>query len=311
MTGKALILGGTGRFGRHMAEAFWNAGWRVALFDRAAGDLLRAAQGADVIVNGWNPAYPDWAAQLPGLTDQVIAAAQGSGATVLMPGNVYVYGAQSEPGFGPDTPHRATNPLGRLRIETEAQLRASGVPVILLRAGDFLDTEASGNWFDRIMAPSLTKGVLTYPGDPDVDHAWAYLPDLAQAGVLLAERRQSLPRYAEICFPGYTLSGAQLAALCAEALQRPVQVKRMNWLPLQFARPFWPMAKHLLEMRYLWTTPHHIPDQPFSALLPEFRPTPPAEALAQALAPVLQTAPRPNSYSPKADDAGRSALPAT
>ena len=75
MTGKTLILGAKGRFGRHAAEAFWNAGWQVRLFDRASGNLMAAAQGMDVIVNGWNPAYPDWAEQLPRLSAQVIDAA--------------------------------------------------------------------------------------------------------------------------------------------------------------------------------------------------------------------------------------------
>ncbi|SNT34623.1 hypothetical protein [Antarctobacter heliothermus] len=66
MVGTVLILGGNGRFGRNAAEAFWNAGWRIRLFDRAEDDLAQAAQGADVIVNGWNPAYPD-----PGLFIQI------------------------------------------------------------------------------------------------------------------------------------------------------------------------------------------------------------------------------------------------
>ena len=309
MQGKVLILGGSGRFGRHMAEAFWNTGWRVTLFDRTTGDLTRAAQGMDLIVNGWNPAYSDWAAQLAGLTDRVIKAAGASGATVLMPGNVYVYGNNAPPAFGPGTPHGAGNPLGRLRVEMEARLKASGVRVILLRAGDFLDTEASGNWFDRVMAPSLAKGVLTHPGDPQADHAWAYLPDLAQAGVMLAEKRAQLPRFAEVCFPGYTLGGDRMAALCAEALRRPVRIKRMTWLPLQIARPFWPMAKHLIEMRYLWSKPHHIPSDAFTALLPEFQPTPPAQAMANAIAPVLQSAPRPDAHPPRQGDADRFALP--
>ena len=40
-----LILGGTGRFGRAAAEAFWNAGWRVRVFDRKTDRLPEAADG--------------------------------------------------------------------------------------------------------------------------------------------------------------------------------------------------------------------------------------------------------------------------
>ncbi|SMX33020.1 hypothetical protein MAA8898_00378 [Maliponia aquimaris] len=302
MTGTALILGGHGRFGRNAAAAFRDAGWQVRLHDRAGGNLADAAMGADIIVNGWNPPYPDWAAQVPGQTAQVIAAARASGATVIVPGNVYVFGADAPEGFGPDIPQRAANPLGRIRIAMERSYRDAGVRVILLRAGDFLDTEASGNWFDLQIAPSLKKGILTYPGDPAVPHAWAWLPDMARAAVALAERRHSLPPYAEINFPGYTLTGTELAALCGRVLGCEVRVRRMAWWPLHLARPFWRVARSLLEMRYLWSKPHRLTRASLDAVLPGFVDTDPAKALAVALAPVLS----PGAGRPRPAHAGRS-----
>lgn len=289
--GKVLVLGGSGRFGRHAAEAFWNAGWQVTLF-RRGGDLTAAAQGMDVILHGWNPPYPDWARDIPGQTRQVIAAARASGATVLLAGNLYVYGKDAPSDLGPHLPHAAQNPMGRLRIEMEHSLREAGIPLIVLRAGDFLDTEASGNWFDSVMAKRLSQGVLTYPGAPEIDHAWAFLPDMARAAVALAERRSELPRVVDIAFPGYTLSGAALAQACAEAIARPVRLKGFPWWTLQLARPFWRLAAPLLEMRYLWDKPHHIARASFDAALPGFSATPLDEALRQATAPLMAAEPR-------------------
>ena len=283
MSGSVLVLGGNGRFGRHTSEAFWNAGWRVTQYDRASGDLTRAAIGQDLIVNGWNPPYERWAAELPDLTEQVIAAAKASGATVILPGNVYVYGPGSPEVLGVGTVHAARNPLGRLRIEMEARYRASGVPVILLRAGDFVDTEASGNWFDKVIAAPVSQGRLSYPGDPDIPHAWAWLPDLARAAVALARRRETLPRYCELPFPGWTLTGTELAAVCANVLDREVRLARMSWVPLYLAAPFWRTAGHLIEMSYLWRMPHRIDAEMFDALLPDFRATSVEEGLAAAL----------------------------
>lgn len=295
---RVLILGASGRAGRHCAEAFWNAGWHVTRYDRAQGDLTAAAKGADVIVNGWNPPYNRWAKDLPGLTHNVIDAARASNAMVILPGNVYVYGKSAPDVFSPATPHAATNPLGRIRIEIERQYRDSGVPFALLRAGDFLDTEASGNWFDMQMAPSLKRGVLTYPGDPSVPHAWAWLPDLARAAVALADRRASLPRVTDVSLPGFTLSGQDLAALCGQALGRPVRVRRMSWLPIRMAQPFWPLAQHLLEMRYLWDKPHRLDGAAFETLLPDFSPTDPLEAVAQAVAAALGSTPAADPPKP-------------
>ncbi|SFU15116.1 Rossmann-fold NAD(P)-binding domain-containing protein [Sedimentitalea nanhaiensis] len=283
MTQRVLILGATGRFGRNAALQFRAAGWDVRCFDRSSDVLMQAARGIDVIVNAWNPAYPDWAAQVPGLHDMVIKAALAHDATVIVPGNVYVYGADTPVPWGPDAPHQAQNPLGRIRIAMEDAYRSAGVRTIILRAGDYLDTQASGNWFDKVLTKSLAKGVFTYPGRSDIPHAWAYLPDVARAAVDLAEMRARLPRFNDIAFAGYTLSGQDMAKALDRITPQQVRLKPMAWLPLHLTRPFWRMAGCLLEMRYLWNTPHWLDGSRFDRLLPGFQPTSLHTALASAI----------------------------
>lgn len=285
-----LILGASGRFGRHATEAFWNAGWAIRSFDRTKDDLMLAARDAEVIVAGWNPPYPDWATQLPALHTRIQDAARASGSTVIVPGNVYVFAPDTPAPWGPDSAHAATNPLGRLRIDMETSYRNSGVQTILLRAGDFIDTEASGNWLDRVMMAKLAKGCFTYPGRTDVSHTWAFLPDLARATVLLAEGRDRLDTFTDIAFPGTMLTGQQLCDAVAAATGRPLRLSRMSWLPLHLARPFWPMARHLVEMRYLWDTPHWLDGAQFSALCPNFHPTDIDEIMHIAVSTVLTPA---------------------
>ncbi len=283
MKGTALILGASGRFGRNMAQAFEAADWQVRLFRRGTDDLAQAAQGADVIAYGWNPAYTDWVRQVPGQVAQVIVAAQSSGATVILPGNVYVFGPDAPAEWSETTPHGATHPLGRVRREMEAAFRASGVRTILLRAGDYLDTGPTGNWFDQVLIKRLDKGKLIYPGQADAAHAWAYLPDMACAAVALAEIRDGLARFEDVPFPGYTLTGQDLAQALSRVTGRPVRLSRMAWLPIRLARPFWPMAGHFLEMRYLWNKPHRLDSTRLHALLPGFRDTPLEVALVSAI----------------------------
>lgn len=288
----ALILGASGRFGRNAALAFSDAGWSVRSFERNGGDLMTSARGADVIVNGWNPPYPDWARQVPELHRRVIAAAEASGATVIVPGNVYVFGANTPSPWSADTPHLATNPLGRIRIEMEEAYRASSVRTIILRAGDFIDTSATGNWFDQVMVKSLQRGRFVYPGNPDIPHAWAYLPDLARAAVALAEMRADLPRFSDIPYAGYTLTGHAVAQALSQATGRDIKLRQMAWWPLHLARPFWRLAPHLIEMRYLWNTPHRLDSAAFDALIPTFRQTDLYTALQTAVP--QDTLARPN-----------------
>ncbi|MEO0989619.1 MAG: NAD-dependent epimerase/dehydratase family protein [Pseudomonadota bacterium] len=298
MAQTALILGASGRFGRHAAEAFEKAGWTVRRF-RRGGDLTRAAMGCDVIVNAWNPPYPDWFREVPAYTPKVIEAARASGATVIVPGNVYVFGEGSPECLGPETPHAAQNPLGRVRVEMEAAYRRSGVQTIILRGGDFLDTNASGNWLDQ-MVKKIDTGVLIYPGDTGASHAWAFLPDMARAAVALAEIRHQLEVFEDIPFPGYTLTATELVAAIGDVLDRPVRIRRFPWLLLRLIRPFWRMATGLLEMSYLWRMPHRLDGTRMAELLPDFRPAPLGEAIFETLKPHVdpnKTVPRSEAHS--------------
>lgn len=277
MSQSVLILGATGRFGRNMATAFDAAGWEVRRFDRSRDDLEQASQGVDMIVHGWNPTYDKWETDVPVLTQKVIKAARATGATVLIPGNVYVYGKDAPAVWRSDTPFGATNPMGQIRITMEQAFENSGVRVILLRAGDFIDTEASGNWFDKIIVKSLAKGRFSYPGKRHIPHAWAYLPDYCRAFVALAETRKTLPRYTSLNYEGYTLSGQQMAEILG------VRAEQMNWLPIFLIAPFWKMGRCFLQMRYLWNKPHRMDGSAFRAVLPDFRETPVHIALQRAV----------------------------
>lgn len=276
MTQTALILGATGRFGRNMALAFENAGWAVRRFDRKTDNLHTAARGADVIVQGWHPSYELWAKDVPVLTKRVIEAAKRSGATVLIPGNVYVYGKDAPAIWREDTPHLADNPLGRIRTTMEAEFAASGVKTIVLRGGDFLDTEPSGNWFDMVIVKNLSKGKFNYPGDTDIPRSWAYLPDMCRAFVMLAEKRAELPVFTTLNYEGYTLSGQQVATMLG------VPAQQMSWWPIYLTLPFWKLARPIIEMRYLWNKPHQMDGSALRELLPDFVETPAVEAVLKA-----------------------------
>ncbi|MGH1576736.1 epimerase [Planktotalea sp.] len=284
MTQTVLILGASGKFGGHAALAFESSGWNVRRFDRTSDSLDTAARGVDVIVNAWNMNYSQWAKQQLTIQPAVHRAALANDATVIIPGNVYVFGEQTPAPWSNTSPYRAQNPLGRLRIEMEQGYRDAGVRTIVLRAGDYLDTKASGNWFDKILVSSLKKGVLTYPGNPSIDHAWGYLPDLARASVELSEKRNELARFTDVCFPGYTLSGQELANALASVRGQDVRIKQMAWWPLRLLSPFVAEMKHLIEMSYLWRTPHSLDATHFDALLPDFEMTPLEDALRRASA---------------------------
>ncbi len=285
MAQTVLILGASGLFGSHAAIAFTNAGWTVRRYQRGT-DMAKAAMGADLIVNALNPPnYHNWAKLIPQITAQVIAAAKASGATVLLAGNVYVYGSAPGP-WGPGTPHSAATRKGRIRVAMEGAYKdasSAGVRTIILRGGDFVAPKNPRSIWNMIMLKPLAKGRITSFGNPNAHRAYAYLPDMARAAVGLAEIRATLPAFADVPLPGLTMSMADLAAEITAQTGQLIRIKLFNWWQIRVLSPFWELARELLEMRYLYYLPHSLSPEPMARLLPDFEPTPFHQIVAEHL----------------------------
>jgi nucleoside-diphosphate-sugar epimerase len=288
MTKTVLILGASGKIGSHSRAAFERAGWQVRLYDRKRGDMVAQARGVDVIVNGLNPpAYHDWARLVPAITREVIAAAKASGATVILPGNVYNFGDQGGE-WSESTPHRPTTRKGRIREEAERAYEASGVQTIVLRAGNFIDPEQNGDVMSLLLMRGIRRGKLTVAGDPQAMQAYCYLPDWARAAVGLAERRHELGAFEDVPFAGHAFTAEDLRAFLARDLGRKVTFTSFPWLVMRILSPFWELARELSEMRYLWSTSHRLSGDKRERLLPGFRPTPIEDVMRAGLPPALQ-----------------------
>ncbi len=307
---RVLILGANGRFGLAAAQAFDAAGWDVMAQVRrtpAPGMPARAhtiavplddvdaivglAAGVDVVVHAVNPSdYTRWATELLPMARQGMDIAERLGARFALPGCVYNYGAAMPATLCADTPQRASTHKGQLRVDFEGELRrrAPRLRSVILRAGDYFGA-GRGNWFDQIVVKSIASGSVAYPGTPTIAHAWAYLPDMARAMVGLCELAD-LPDFVDIPFAGSTLTGNQLMD-ALESVARPAGIgggKRLKrsgvpwWLfrAMALALPLW---REILEMRYLWETPHGLDGKALARWLPSFRATPLPAALRASL----------------------------
>ena len=310
MSGSVLVLGANGRLGGAVMKAFEAAGWKcvgqvrrapaargkaqwleIPLEDSAA--LAQAAGRIDCVLHAVNPPYPQWHAHALPLARRALDIARRLDALLLFPGNVYNFGAGMPPLLTESTPQEPTARKGRVRVEIEAMLREgarAGARCAVLRAGDFFGA-GHGAWFDLIIAKSLPQAKVVYPGPLNLPHAWAYLPDLAHAFVLLAQARARMAPF-EVChFAGHSPTGAQLiAAFTAWARARGIvaagaqlQTKTMPWGLIRLGGTIVPMWRELAEMRYLWDVPHRLGGERLRELGVEPTHTPLEAAVAQAL----------------------------
>lgn len=302
-----VILGAAGRIGDAASKAFVAAGWRVKglargrkgaelpldvewikadATDRAA--LVEACAGADVVLNALSPEYTEWEQKVLPLAENVIAACEATGATQLLPGNLYNFGHGVRIGMGEDMPESPTTSKARVRIAMEDLFRrraaASGVQTLVLRSGDFYGGTKPGNWLDLFILAKLQKGVFTWPGPMDVPHAFAYLPDLARSFVRLAAARRKLPAFDRFHFSGHTLCGAEVMAATESAVQRPLQRRGVPWTLLRAQGLFVPILREVAAMSYLWNTPHSLDGRKLEALVGALPATSPMAAIRQALA---------------------------
>lgn len=308
---RVLVMGASGRFGRAAVRAFSQAGWTVfaqgrpkanaaqenhvaqsgceggAIIPvRIAPDQVEDLRGAvgrmDWVVHALNPTYADWELLALPLLNHSIELAHGWGATLMLPGNVYNFGSNMPAVLTEKTEQSPDTRKGRVRFAMEQRLqlaaRESGVHSVVLRAGDFFGA-GRGSWFDLLVTKRLRKGILSYPDAWNIKTPWAYLPDLAQATVLLAEKslldRQALSRCEVLHFKGYELSGDDWAQVLTPIARKNAWLaegqdfkrRSMPWTLMRLIAPWVSMPREILEMRYLWNTAHALDNQGLLAAL--------------------------------------------
>jgi len=318
---RALVTGATGGVGGEVASALLRHGWHVRGLARdpakarrsgpdgvewvagdamAEADVVAAAQGVNVVFHGANPpGYRNWRGlAMPMLGHAITAAGAGAaGARLIYPGSVYVYGPDAGSVVAEDAPQHPGTRKGRVRVEMEEMLHAAatrGLRTLVVRAGDFFGPRAPSSWVNTVLlggGKPLRK--IVTPERPEVSHAWAYLPDLAETVALLADREATLPAEARLHFGGHTLQGRAMAEAVRRAEGGALPIRPFRWLPVYLGAPFVTFLREVIEMRYLWQVPLRLDNTRLAALLGQ-EPHTPLDAAVRASRDALQAGPLPH-----------------
>jgi nucleoside-diphosphate-sugar epimerase len=280
----ALVLGASGGVGGEVARQLAARGWTVRALNRnpdrlsaaekasgfawvqgdamSAADVAGAAEGASVIVHAVNPPkYRNWGRLVLPMLDNTIAAARITGARIVLPGTVYNFGPDAFPELDETSPQHPTTVKGGIRVEMERRLRTAadaGMPVLIVRAGDFFGPKAANNWFSQgLVRAGKPVASVTYPGKRGIGHQWAYLPDVAETMVRLLEKSDVLESFAVFHMEGqWDADGTQMIAAIRKATGNPdIKVRKLPWLMMRLLSAFVPLFRELVEMHYLWATP--------------------------------------------------------
>lgn len=307
----ALVLGATGGVGGAVTRAMLARGWHVTALARdprraavtwgdsvapewQAGDamnradVVRAAEGTSVIVHAVNPpGYRGWDRLVLPMLDNTLAAARDAGARIVLPGTVYNYDPVLTPVIDETTPQHPRGRKGAIRVEMERRLAEAAPEVrsLVVRAGDFFGPEAGQSWFAQALAkPPLAR--IVNPGTPGVGHAWAYLPDLAEAILCLLELPSDrLSPFERLQFPGYDDpdGGGMVAALRRVSGRPDLPERRFPWALMRALSPFGGFPREVLEVRPFWKHPVRLDGRRLTALIGALPRTALDEAVAASL----------------------------
>lgn len=306
----ALVIGATGGIGGEVARTLTPRGWHVRALHRDpdrvktahpgwewvrgdamdAASVLRAAQGAQVIVHGASPpGYRNWKGVALPMLESTIAAAKASDARILFPGTVYNFGPDAGDAVDESAPQNPVTRKGAIRVAMERRLEeaaAEGVRTLIVRAGDYFGPRTGNSWLAQGMVPTPgpVKRVFN-PSRRGVGHAWAYVPDLAETMARLLEREDALTDFDRFHFAGCWFDDNRtLAEAILRAAGRPQsRIYPFPWLAVRGLAPFNETAREMLELIYLWRRPLRLLDgklRDFLGLLPQ---TPLDEALRETL----------------------------
>jgi nucleoside-diphosphate-sugar epimerase len=167
----------------------------VVSVDAGDADAVTAlARGAASIVNAVNPpSYMTWDTDWPPIAAATLAAAEASGAGLVIIGNLYSYG-RVDARMHEDDPLRPAGHKGGLRAdmwhEALARHEAGRLRATELRSSDYFGpgTTPRTSYLNDIVIDALLAGRAPFVpvGRPDAPHSWTYVPDVGRLAARVA-----------------------------------------------------------------------------------------------------------------------------
>ncbi len=249
-----------------------------------------AAEGCSLIVHAVNPpGYRDWDKLVLPMLDNTIAAAKAAGARIVLPGTVYNFGPDAFYEPGESAPQNPTTRKGAIRAAMEKRLReasADGVPVLIVRCGDFFGARAANNWFSQgLVKPGIPVTSIRYSGATGIGHQWAYLPDVGETIARILERQQALDAFEVFHMNGHWDADgtAMIEAIRAAVGDPDIPARAFPWWLVTLASPFVRLFREMREMRYLWRVPLRLTNRKLVEFIGEEPHTPWESAVRETL----------------------------
>jgi nucleoside-diphosphate-sugar epimerase len=248
-----------------------------ALVTKVRGDaadaeaLVRAADGAVSIFNCVNPPYHQWDTAWPPIHAAVMAAAERTGAVLVLMDNLYGFGPGSPMPMREGDPTNAQGTKGKVRSTVAREILAAHAAgrlrATLARASDFYGPQVIGSALGERVVPRVLAGKkVSLLGSLDAPHSVSFMPDVVRTLVTIAtdERAWGKPWHVPNA-PAVTQR--QIVQALATAAGTTAKVSAVPKVALSALGVFSPLMRELKETWYQfaepWVTDSTLTEQTF------------------------------------------------
>jgi nucleoside-diphosphate-sugar epimerase len=302
-TNELHVIFGTGPVGYSTMTELLRLGQRVRMVNRSgkldapagveviaadAYDLSsarKAVEGAAAVYQSAQPHYHEWVEKFPPLQANILEAAAGVGARLIVTDNLYMYGDPQGQTITEKMPYRAHTRKGKVRqAMAEAVMAAhqSGkVRAAIGRASDFWGPRdlAQGA---RLFGAAVAGKTVDLVGNIHVPHSFTYVNDFGKALATLGTREDALGQV-WIAPTNGPITQAELVKLVEQAAGQPVKSRVAGRLLLSLVGLFNKPAGEVVEMLYEFNQPFVVSSQKFEHTF-GIHPTPLEQAVKESVA---------------------------
>jgi nucleoside-diphosphate-sugar epimerase len=287
------VIVGSGPVGTSTASLLADLGHRVCVITRSgsgpthnAAALTTATAGAAAIYNCVNPPYHRWPTDWPPLANAMLAAAESSGAVLVIMGNLYGYGPTTRPMKESDV-LASTGVKGGVRTkmwrDALAAHESGRIRATEVRASDFIGPEVLNSHLGERVIPKLLKGKgVQVLGNPDMVHSFTFMPDVARALVTAATDERAWGKAWHVPTNPAITSREMITRMSKIAGVAPVKVSPIPNGLLKVGGLFSPLFREFPEMLYQYDRPFIVDSSLFTSTFGQ-SPTPQNDVLTSTI----------------------------
>lgn len=284
---KAVVLGATGGMGNELVKRLLLSGIHTAAFSRSANkldelkhrmseevqtsavlqviqgdvfdinDVVRAADGADIIFQSVNVPYIEWKERLVPLARTVIDAARTVNVRIAVIDNIYAYGRRQQERIDEQHPKQPHTRKGRYRLAIEQlylNAHHEGVPCVIFRLPDFYGPYTPNSILNYTLSAMAKGKSAMFVGNQNLEREYIYMPDAAEAVVRAACFEEAYGRTWNIPGAG-VIKGKDIVRIASEAVHYRKKVGTVGKLMIRLAGLFNAQMREVVEMLYLTEEP--------------------------------------------------------